>query len=394
MSIDRIDFDQIAEADLVSLIDTGVREGMTIDYKVATYGNADADVREFLKDISSFANTAGGHLIIGMREAEGVATELVPLVGLDPDGEVRRLENRMRDGITPRILGIRTKAVSLSTGGFAVIIRIPRSWNPPHQVSAKNTNRFFVRNSAGAHEVSIDELRTLFNFGMGIQDRTRAFRLERLAKIAAKGTAIVLADSPGKVIIHIVPFSAFVPRDQVDLSRAYEMSSSLLPIHNAGATARYNFDGVINLAVSPNKNNGYTQLFRNGSVEAVKVGIVAMRDKPIIRSILFRDHIFSVLPSYLDVLQRLDVAPPLVVMLTLDDVYGAILGLPNMEQSGQEALAIQQRTLELPEIVINDYGTRQDYERQMRPAFDALWNAAGLPGYGYFNENGSRRPSD
>ena len=182
MSISR-NFDELSEADLQSLIDTGVPEGMAIDYKRAPYGRGDADVKEFLKDISSFANTILGHLIMGVDKSNGVPTTIMPITHLDPDKEVQRLESMMRDGITPRITGVRTKAIPIAGGGFVIVLRVPRSWNPPHQVSARNTNQFYVRNSAGAHEVSIDELRTLFNFGAAAQDRTRAFRQEWLAMI-------------------------------------------------------------------------------------------------------------------------------------------------------------------------------------------------------------------
>jgi predicted HTH transcriptional regulator len=199
MSIDRINVDQISETDLRSLTETGVPEGIAMDYKRASYGNSDADTREFLKDVSSFANTAGGHLILGIEEAdEGVASKITPLTGLNADQELLRLENMMRHGIKPRVPGVRMRALPIETGGFVIVIRVPRSWNPPHQVSAKNTNRFYVRNSAGVHEVSIDELRTLFTFGSSIQDRTRTFRRERLAIIADRGTPAVLRGNQGE----------------------------------------------------------------------------------------------------------------------------------------------------------------------------------------------------
>jgi hypothetical protein len=47
-------------------------EGLTIEYKRDPYGNRDADRKEALKDITSFANSAAGHLINGMKEAKGV----------------------------------------------------------------------------------------------------------------------------------------------------------------------------------------------------------------------------------------------------------------------------------------------------------------------------------
>jgi predicted HTH transcriptional regulator len=36
----------------------------------------DADKKEALKDITSFANSAGGHLIVGMEETDGVPVRL------------------------------------------------------------------------------------------------------------------------------------------------------------------------------------------------------------------------------------------------------------------------------------------------------------------------------
>ena len=92
MALSNVTFEAIAERDLLDLIDTGVPEGILYEYKRQRYGGADADVKEFLKDVSSFANTAGGHLIIGMDEAAGLPTGLVSLSIADPDQELLRLE--------------------------------------------------------------------------------------------------------------------------------------------------------------------------------------------------------------------------------------------------------------------------------------------------------------
>ncbi len=57
MTIGNKNFEEISESDLTELIEVGVPEGVLIEYKSTGYGNADADVKEFLKDVSSFANT-------------------------------------------------------------------------------------------------------------------------------------------------------------------------------------------------------------------------------------------------------------------------------------------------------------------------------------------------
>jgi hypothetical protein len=40
-----------------------------------------------------------------------------------------------RDGIRPPIVGLQTAAVTLANGNTAIVMRIHKSWNPPHQVT-------------------------------------------------------------------------------------------------------------------------------------------------------------------------------------------------------------------------------------------------------------------
>jgi hypothetical protein len=68
------------------------------------------------------------------------------------------------------------RAVRLGRGGTALVIRIPKSRNPPHRVRTLNTNRFYVRNSGGAHEASVEELRALFTLAADARMRIETFR--------------------------------------------------------------------------------------------------------------------------------------------------------------------------------------------------------------------------
>jgi hypothetical protein len=391
MSLGHLNFDDISEADLTGLIETGVAEGPTLEYKGAPYGRSDADVKECLKDVSALANANGGHLVIGLEEKDGVAANLSPITTVDADSEILRLENLLRDGIEPRIVGIRMKSVPISTGGFAIVIRVPRSWNPPHRVSARNTNRFYIRDSAGAHEVSVEELRALFNVSATAQDRTRAFRQERIAKISAGETPIPLPQSQayrGKFILHVVPLSAFSSRSMVDLDQANRQQALLRPMQADGYTPRFNFDGLILTTGSP--THSYTQLHRNGVIEAVRVRAIVEHDdgRRLIPSLDFDRYAIEGLPLYLRALSTLGVPAPLVVMLTLTDTRGAVLGISQEQFIIDPPAPISQPILELPEIVIDDYGSSEDYQRAVRPAFDALWNAGGFSSSRYFDPSG------
>jgi hypothetical protein len=98
MSIGRVNFDDISEADLDDIIQAAVPEGLVIEYKRDAYGNSDTDKKEALKDITSFANSAGGHLILGIEETNGIPTGLMGLPAVDPDALINRLESLVRDG--------------------------------------------------------------------------------------------------------------------------------------------------------------------------------------------------------------------------------------------------------------------------------------------------------
>src|SRR5205807_8154296 len=132
-----------------------------IDYKVSLSCRVDRDNKEFLADVISFANAAGGDLIFGMDEQNGVASQLVGLHVSSVDGEILRLEQLMRDGLDPRIPNLKLQPVNVSSG-IALIIRIARSWIPPHRVKYGGTSRFYSRNSAGKYELETSEMRPLF----------------------------------------------------------------------------------------------------------------------------------------------------------------------------------------------------------------------------------------
>jgi hypothetical protein len=386
MALSNKSFEQISESDLNDQVSAGVPEGVLLDYKRDLYGRSDADVREFLKDVSSFANMSGGHLIIGIDENAGVPTRVCPLAG-DPDQELQRLENLARDGIEPRIAGLRMRAVPINAGGFLLVLRIPKSWNPPHRVSAKNTNRIYGRNSAGAYEFNVEELRVVFTSAATSLDRVRAFRAERLAKIDSGEAIVPLAQNRGRLVLHLVPASAFGLASQVDLERAFAAQQLLSPMDGLGYSPRINFDGFSNVHYEADgKCWSYTQVFRNGAMEAVKVRVVSDLNPPHlwIPALDFDRWIFERLPNYLSALQSLDVPPPIILMITLQGVRGARLGVKTLENLP----VLDRDVLELPEIVIEQYGAETDYQRTARPAFDALWNTGGFARSRHFDATG------
>ncbi len=76
-------FDAIGKADIDALIENAVGESRTLEYKREMPNQSDKDRKEFLADISSFGNAAGGDILYGVKErvdANGIqAYEAVPI---------------------------------------------------------------------------------------------------------------------------------------------------------------------------------------------------------------------------------------------------------------------------------------------------------------------------
>ena len=386
MSIEKADFDSIEEKDLIELVDAQVPEGLRLDFKLTNYGKSDSDKRELLKDVSALANSHGGHLVIGIEETEGVATNIAG-VDIDTDAEILRMEQILRNAIEPPISGIRMRSISLAKGRKVLMLRIPRSWNPPHRVTAQGTNRFYVRHPAGVHEPSVEELRTLFNQSTTALEKARQFRNDRISTVTSGEGHRPLVNEE-RLFVHIVPTAAFSGMVHLDLSKIHEMHNAFCPLAASGMTPRFNFHGFVNER-GGDQNHGYTQIFRNGSLEATIAGIVRKReDRVLIPGLALERDIFNRLSPYIDGLRDIGVPPPLIIMFTLEGVKGADYAVMENLRAEYEP-PLPDDVLSLPECVLEDYGTALEYHKAVRPAFDALWNAIGYSKSQFFDEKGT-----
>lgn len=386
MPIARPNLEDVTEADLAELVAVGASEGLHLEFKRQSYGASDSDKRELLKDVSAFANSHGGHIVIGVEETKGVATAVPGIQPENVDAEVARLGQIVRAGLDPESYGVMLHIVRMQGGASAIIIRIPRSWRAPHRVSAQSSNRFWIRNSSGCHEASMDELRVLFGQSANFLDGARKFRNERVKQIlGANGSRPLVAG--GRLIFHVVPQSALLSSDALDVRVIYKNHSAFAPIGSSGMSPRFNFDGVINER-GGEQNHGYTQIFRNGSVEATKAGILRTGQRGLgIPGQGLEQHFFDRYESYLNGLRALGVQPPLVLMVTLEGVRGARYFVAD-SMFDDEHTPIDSDTLFLPDCLLTEYGSTMVYHQAIRPAFDALWNAVGHSGSRFFSPDG------
>lgn len=390
------DIEQITKDGLQALIDNKVIEHKTIEYKQVLPSNSDADKKEFLADVSSFANASGGEIIYGITEDKETGKPK-SLEGLDienPDKEIQRLDNIIRTGIQLRLPSVTiSPPIPLKNSKFALIIRVGKSWVAPHRVIIGGHDKFYSRSSNGKYPLDVEELRIAFNLSETITERIRNFRLDRISKIFSNETPVPFYDN-AKIVLHLIPIISFNPAQSYDIDKIASHSGSMLPIYSGGWNHRYNLDGF--LTYSPysrggeEKTDSYVQLFRNGIIEAVEgQSLQPHGDKLIIPSTAYEKALIKSFADYLSILKTLDVEPPIFIFLTLLGVKGYSMAVSSRFPFAT-GYTIDRDILQIPEIVIESYDISA--QKVLHPIFDTVWNACGFPRDLYYNENGEWAP--
>ena len=126
----------VNETDLKRLIEDQIKESLTLDYKASpALGKTDKQRDELCKDVTAFANSAGGQIVVGVEENKHVPTKVDD--GADPTITKEWVEQVIDSRIQPRIEGLIITPIQLAKGlGFVITIPQAKS-RAPHQAPDK-----------------------------------------------------------------------------------------------------------------------------------------------------------------------------------------------------------------------------------------------------------------
>jgi hypothetical protein len=379
--------EEVTEDDLVALIENQVREGRTIDYKRDLPGNSDGSKKEFLADVSSFANTSGGDLIFGMNEAEALPTEIVGAQSGDLDMERQRLENIMASGLEPRIR-YEIRDVNCTGEKRVLILRMERSWSGPHRVVFQQSDRFWGRNSSGKYPLDVNELRAAFTLSNSVMERVRSFRTDRTIAISNNETPVPMNPGP-KMVMHCIPIESIAGQPNYDVMPYYQNHSLLPAVGNSGFGRRLDLDGlVVGDGDRTYVGDTYTHLYRNGLIEVV-IGPSWTFEQDNVRrmaSATYELRLLQYLPVCFRVFKEIGANAPIYVSLTMTNARGLAMADSQSFNPFNRSFQINRETLALPESIVQDFSAKP--VEILRPMFDLIWNACGYQGSKNFNKDG------
>jgi len=379
-------FEDIQESDLLTLVENGIVENRWLEYKseISEFNGKNVS---FLTELSAFANSSGGDLIVGIAESEGKAIALPGLAG-DANAMLLKYEQWIASQIQPRIPDLRAKIVQLSDGQNAIIFRVGKSFVGPHRV--QGNWQFYKRGSQGKQPMEMEEIRRSFLEPEGRLDIARRFHNDRIsAFINGQGLFSGFAFRHGATIFgHMVPLS-FFPGLQPILIRDIDTEfKKLNPPSASSYSWGTNVDGRFNYAFGGDKKLfSINAIHRNASAEFVRIFEAKDSDDPVLYSPTCERTIVSQLKGFLRFFREvLKISPPFIVMISIVRGKGFRLhGDLNVSDSQR----LDRDVAYLSETIIEDYAA--NLTETLRNTFDSLSNAFGLVSSPWYSPDGEWR---
>ncbi|MCA9069000.1 MAG: ATP-binding protein [Planctomycetaceae bacterium] len=369
--------DEIDDACLDALISGGVKESRTIEFKSALQIGKDEEKKEFLADVSSLANAGGGDLIFGIEESDGVATAICGIESFSADSGTLRVEEIVRNGLEPRIIGLQIRLVSYGDDTkMVLIIRVPNSFQKPHMVVFKGGQRFYSRNSSGKYPLDVQELRSAFLSTESQAERIRRFRIERINLILSDDRPFQM-EGESFLCLHLMPLISLDPSFTIDLLSCEGKKDDLRPPFATGYNSQFNFDGLsVFCRGIAGTVSSCVQLFRNGTIEALTTEHLGYKKEPEFHGKSLEKGIFESVERFIAFFRSIGIQPPIVVGLSMLGTKGFSMIYPIGMSYYSERNSIDRDHLILQELIVEDFEIPASLF--LKPAFDQIWNSCGL----------------
>ncbi len=364
---------------LQELIDNKVSEDKELEYKSFQFidGKIPDKVKDdLLKEITAFANTNGGIIIVGIREDDNHNPAELIGVGFSEEKYEEWLASFnqiMLSRIKPRLHGISCTPVKLDGENIAIVISVPKSYARPHCRKIGNREEFHIRTANIVTNMDIDDLRKSFLYSNGLQDKIRQFHNDRISMILANECIGDMGIGP-KIIFHIIPEWSFELGNLVDLHPLYS-DPSFRPISGSGWDHRYNADGYC-IFTNNAKNiiGSYTQVFHNGIIEAGEIRLFSeYRANQIYDWSSTQSALIRALDNYEKILDGLQIPKPWHIFASILNGKGCV------SSNGWGDMS-----LPLDRNIVNSLGgictDEISLHTALKPVFDSLSHAFGFAG--------------
>jgi hypothetical protein len=169
---------ELDEDKAIKFLELKIRENNYLEYK-SQYENPDKNKRDFLKDITAFANANGGTIVIGVNEPNDNIDLDSQVVGIQNAGELAQILERSANAtIDPRISGLKFKPIKIKNKEI-LFIHIPLSLYRPHMLKYDKHIYFQMRHFESSEPMTIHEIRSSVMESISSEARVQKFLEDR-----------------------------------------------------------------------------------------------------------------------------------------------------------------------------------------------------------------------
>jgi hypothetical protein len=149
-----------SKADLQRLVDEGLEESLTLDYKDSRALTRDGGgPGELCKDVSALANSAGGQIVYGIEEDKATKKPRRVDDGVaDPKVTREWIDQILNSRVQTRINGVTTARIDMGNGQFGYVISVPQTQTGPHQAPDGKYYKRFDLQSVPMHDYEIRDI--------------------------------------------------------------------------------------------------------------------------------------------------------------------------------------------------------------------------------------------
>lgn len=383
MNLTSVTFDEITQSHLDGLVEVSVRESYCLEFKKELPSGDGAEL-EFAKDISAMSNWVGGDIVYGLAEKEqGAASKLFPVGGTDDAQRLLGKWQAIADAkIAPRIPGLRFRSIALSSGGFAMIVRVPKSYVAPHAVRVnpdKGQLAYWIRTDAHVRPMSEDEVRRRYVSGPDLISRLDRVRYANVLS----GTDTVGGPYYDRAVrVHCL----FVPVEGLlyDANHSYPVLKSAVECltmeGGSYSAATPCLEGAFRHA-GEDEGIAYSWcVHRNGMVEWVDAGTNRIWPNPHVKQPekCLRPRYENVLVARLSEIKQafalLGISGQVAVCLSLTRVKGAVVYVDLTTRDG--GVKCPHEEIHAPVVIVNSVDELS--LASIKPCFDLVMNAFGM----------------
>ncbi len=372
-------------SDPEDLVRDRVSERIDLEFKSILPGRGDKDKFEILKDFSAFANSGGGIVYYGIAEEDGVANALQPITAENFDEATRRLGQTIESGIEPRLQGVRFEKFEIGDG-YVLAGMVPARFGAPCRTVQNGQSKFFKRSQNFVSEMTYDEIRSAFDragTARQILEDSWTFRLEQTRK---RETWKPMLGGP-ICLARLSPLSSYRQTDAADLKALYGDYASFIYPDWGGGSRSFNLDGLIVYgSMSEGRATAMIQIYRNGTIDAMRYGGTPWQDKLVIPSQSVASFFRESFLKFSAFMRKEEIAGPYIFNTAILDTAGHEFGVGSRFLHFDRYFS-DRNDLVLPSIFLDfeELGS----EGVVRNSLDVLWQGFGLTHCNCYSDDGS-----